>query len=75
MDAILHWCHPVPGRRLSRAFPARDLRCRWACSGASISKPRLDYSFVLGIPSIAAAALVSLLDMGDQAGAVGAGPL
>ena len=33
----------------------------------------LDYSFVLGIPSIAAAALVSLLDMGDQAGAVGAG--
>ena len=35
----------------------------------------LDYSFVLGIPSIAAAALVSLLDMGDQAGAVGAGPL
>ncbi len=35
----------------------------------------LDYSFVLGIPSIAAAALVSVLDMGDQAGAVGAGPL
>lgn len=35
----------------------------------------LDYSFVLGIPSIAAAALVSMLDMGEQAGAVGAGPL
>jgi undecaprenyl-diphosphatase len=35
----------------------------------------LDYSFVLGIPSIAAAALVSLLDMGEQANAVGAGPL
>ena len=35
----------------------------------------LDYSFVLGIPSIAAAALVSLLDMGDQAEAVGAGAL
>lgn len=35
----------------------------------------LDYSFVLGIPSIAAAALVSLFDMGDQAGAVGAVPL
>lgn len=35
----------------------------------------LDYSFVLGIPSIAAAALVSILDMGDQADAVGAGAL
>ena len=35
----------------------------------------LDYSFVLGIPSIAAAALVSLLDMGEQADAVGAAPL
>ena len=35
----------------------------------------LDYSFVLGIPSIAAAALVSVVDMGDQAGAVGAAPL
>ena len=35
----------------------------------------LDYSFVLGIPSIAAAALVSLLDMGEQADAVGAGTL
>ena len=35
----------------------------------------LDYSFVLGIPSIAAAALVSLLDMGEQADAVGAGAL
>ena len=35
----------------------------------------LDYSFVLGIPSIAAAALVSVLDMGDQAEAVGAGAL
>ena len=35
----------------------------------------LDYSFVLGIPSIAAAALVSVFDMGDQAGAVGAAPL
>ena len=35
----------------------------------------LDYSFVLGIPSIAAAALVSVFDMGDQVGAVGAAPL
>lgn len=35
----------------------------------------LDYSFVLGIPSIAAAALVSLLDVGEQADAVGAGTL
>ena len=35
----------------------------------------LDYSFVLGIPSIAAAALVSVFDMGDQAGAVGAATL
>ena len=30
---------------------------------------------MLGIPSIAAAALVSILDMGDQADAVGAGAL
>lgn len=32
----------------------------------------LDYSFVLGIPSIAAAALVSLLDVGDSAEVIGA---
>lgn len=35
----------------------------------------LDYSFVLGIPSIAAAALVSLLDVGDSAEVIGVLPL
>ncbi len=35
----------------------------------------LDYSFVLGIPAIAAAALVSLKDLGNGAEAIGAGPL
>ncbi len=35
----------------------------------------LDYSFVLGIPSIAAAALVSLKDLGTEAEAIGAGAL
>lgn len=35
----------------------------------------LDYSFVLGIPSIAAAALVSILDVGDSTEAIGALPL
>lgn len=35
----------------------------------------LDYSFVLGIPSIAAAALVSLKDIGSAGPAIGAGPL
>lgn len=35
----------------------------------------LDYSFVLGIPSIAAAALVSLLDVGTETAKIGAAPL
>lgn len=35
----------------------------------------LDYSFVLGIPSIAAAALVSLKDIGTEGAAIGAGAL
>ncbi len=35
----------------------------------------LDYSFVLGIPSIAAAALVSLKDIGTETAAIGAGAL
>ena len=35
----------------------------------------LDYSFVLGIPSIAAAALVSLKDVGSAGEAIGAVPL
>lgn len=35
----------------------------------------LDYSFVLGIPAIAAAALVSLLDVGSSAEAIGITPL
>lgn len=35
----------------------------------------LDYSFVLGIPSIAAAALVSLKDLGTETAAIGALPL
>ena len=35
----------------------------------------LDYSFVLGIPSIAAAALVSLKDLGTETAAIGAAPL
>lgn len=35
----------------------------------------LDYSFVLGIPAIAAAALVSLLDVGSSAEAIGVAPL
>lgn len=35
----------------------------------------LDYSFVLGIPSIAAAALVSLKDIGSEGAAIGAGAL
>lgn len=35
----------------------------------------LDYSFVLGIPSIAAAALVSALDIGSSAEAIGTAPL
>ncbi len=35
----------------------------------------LDYSFVLGIPSIAAAALVSLKDIGSTGESVGAAPL
>ncbi len=35
----------------------------------------LDYSFVLGIPSIAAAALVSLKDIGSEGAVIGAGPL
>lgn len=35
----------------------------------------LDYSFVLGIPSIAAAALVSLKDAGSEGAAIGAAPL
>lgn len=35
----------------------------------------LDYSFVLGIPSIAAAALVSLKDIGSEGVVIGAGPL
>ena len=35
----------------------------------------LDYSFVLGIPSIAAAALVSLKDLGSDGAAIGAAPL
>lgn len=35
----------------------------------------LDYSFVLGIPSIAAAALVSLKDVGSAGEAIGAAPL
>lgn len=35
----------------------------------------LDYSFVLGIPSIAAAALVSLKDIGSEGAAIGAIPL
>lgn len=35
----------------------------------------LDYSFVLGIPSIAAAALVSLKDIGQEGAAIGAAPL
>ena len=35
----------------------------------------LDYSFVLGIPSIAAAALLSVKDAGSQAGTVGAAVL
>lgn len=35
----------------------------------------LDYSFVLGIPSIAAAALLSLKDVGSAGGSIGAAPL
>lgn len=35
----------------------------------------LDYSFVLGIPSIAAAALVSLKDLGTDGASIGAGAL
>lgn len=35
----------------------------------------LDYSFVLGIPAIAAAALVSLLDVGSSAEVIGIAPL
>lgn len=35
----------------------------------------LDYSFVLGIPSIAAATLVSLKDIGQNTQAIGAGPI
>ncbi len=35
----------------------------------------LDYSFVLGIPSIAAAALVSLKDIGSTGEGIGVGPL
>ena len=35
----------------------------------------LDYSFVLGIPSIAAAALVSLKDLGSAGAKIGAAPL
>lgn len=35
----------------------------------------LDYSFVLGVPSIAAAALVSLKDVGTEGAAIGALPL
>lgn len=35
----------------------------------------LDYSFVLGIPAIAAAALVSLKDIGEQGAQVGAGAM
>ena len=35
----------------------------------------LDYSFVLGIPSIAAAALVSLKDVGSAGESIGAAPL
>ena len=35
----------------------------------------LDYSFVLGIPSIAAAALVSLKDVGSAGENIGAAPL
>lgn len=35
----------------------------------------LDYSFVLGIPSIAAAALVSLKDIGSESTAIGVGAL
>ncbi len=35
----------------------------------------LDYSFVLGIPSIAAAALVSLKDIGSAGESIGAAPL
>ncbi len=35
----------------------------------------LDYSFVLGIPSIAAAALVSLKDIGTEGAEVGAAPM
>lgn len=35
----------------------------------------LDYSFVLGIPSIAAAALVSLKDIGETGESIGAAPL
>ena len=57
------------------AFPVPAPLCRLVFCGESTSRPLLDYSFVLGIPSIAAAALVSLLDMGEQADAVGAGTL
>ena len=35
----------------------------------------LDYSFVLGIPAIAAAAVVSLKDLGSNGAAIGAAPL
>lgn len=35
----------------------------------------LDYSFVLGIPTIAAAALVSISDLGSEGAAIGAAPL
>ena len=35
----------------------------------------LDYSFVLGIPAIAAAALVSLKDVGESTVSIGAGPI
>ena len=35
----------------------------------------LDYSFVLGIPAIAAAAVVSLKDLGSDGAAIGAAPL
>lgn len=35
----------------------------------------LDYSFVLGIPAIGAAALVSVFDLGEQGTAIGAAPL
>ncbi len=38
-------------------------------------KTALDYSFVLGIPAIAAATLLSLKDIGSEGAAIGAAPL